>query len=58
MKTGMVYVRVSSKEQIDGTSLAAQERECLEFARKNDVLIAEERIFREEGESAKALERK
>lgn len=58
MKTGMVYVRVSSEAQLEGTSLPRQEKECLEFARKNDVLIAEECIFREEGESAKVLERK
>lgn len=55
---GIIYTRVSSKEQvIDRTSLASQEKECQAFARKQDVAILEECIFREEGESAKFADR-
>lgn len=55
---GIIYTRVSTKEQvIDRTSLASQEKECQAFARKNDVIVKEECIFREEGESAKIADR-
>jgi site-specific DNA recombinase len=55
---GIIYTRVSSKEQVDGhTSLQMQEKECMAYAAKNNVDIIEERIFREEGESAKAIKR-
>lgn len=54
---GLIYTRVSSKEQIERTSLATQESECQVFARKQDVVVTEERIFREEGESAKVADR-
>lgn len=55
---GIIYTRVSSKEQVEGhTSLSTQERECQAFASKNDVVVTEDRIFREEGESAKAINR-
>ena len=54
---GLIYTRVSSKEQIERTSLATQENECQALARKQDVKIIEECIFREEGESAKVADR-
>ena len=55
---GIIYTRVSSKEQVvDKTSLASQEKECLALARKNEVNVVEECIFREEGESAKFADR-
>lgn len=57
MSKGLIYTRVSSKDQVDGTSLPRQEAECQAFARKNDVAVAEECIFREEGESAKVADR-
>lgn len=52
---GIIYCRVSSKEQIDGTSLESQEAACREYARhkKIDVL----RVFVERGESAKFADR-
>ena len=55
---GIIYTRVSSKEQVDGhTSLETQERECQAYARKHGVLVTEDKIFREKGESAKAINR-
>lgn len=54
---GLIYTRVSSKEQIERTSLATQENECQALARKQQVVVIEECIFREEGESAKVADR-
>lgn len=54
---GMIYTRVSSKEQVERTSLDQQEKECQAFARKYNVVVLEECIFREEGESAKIAAR-
>lgn len=56
--SGIIYTRVSSREQADNnTSLDQQAKACLEYARKQKVLISEDRIFREEGESAKVANR-
>ena len=56
--SGIIYTRVSSREQADNnTSLDQQAKACLEHARKQKVLISEDRIFREEGESAKVANR-
>lgn len=57
MKKGLIYVRVSSKEQVEGTSLVEQVRACQEFARKKDTVVTEDNIYREEGESAKVIHR-
>lgn len=54
-KTGIIYCRVSSAEQVDGTSLEMQERQCKEFAERNNIEI--KRIFIEKGESAKTADR-
>jgi DNA invertase Pin-like site-specific DNA recombinase len=55
-KRAVIYVRVSTKEQVDeGNSLATQERICREYAQKNNIEIAE--IFIEQGESAKTADR-
>ena len=52
----VVYVRVSTKEQVDGASLDVQERTCVEYA--ENVLGCEVAgIYREEGESAKTANR-
>lgn len=53
----VVYVRVSSKEQVDGASLDAQEKACIAYAENKlncDVVV---KPFREEGESAKTANR-
>lgn len=54
---GLMYVRVSTKEQVDKTSLDMQRSECQKAADKDGVVITEDCIFREEGESAKVIDR-
>jgi site-specific DNA recombinase len=51
----VIYCRVSSKEQVEGTSLESQESACREYARKHNLHVL--RVFVEEGESAKAADR-
>jgi len=51
----VIYCRVSSKEQIDGTSLESQELACKEYAARNGLNIV--RVFIERGESAKFADR-
>lgn len=56
MKTAIIYVRVSTKEQADeGVSLDTQLQKCREWAANNGVRILKE--FVEEGKSAKNLKR-
>jgi DNA invertase Pin-like site-specific DNA recombinase len=55
MKKGIVYVRVSSIDQTQGTSLDNQERACLEYAANNGIEVV--RTFIEKGESATAANR-
>jgi site-specific DNA recombinase len=52
---GVIYCRVSSKEQVEGTSLESQEAACKDYARRNGIEIA--RVFIERGESAKFADR-
>jgi site-specific DNA recombinase len=52
---GIIYCRVSSKEQIEGTSLESQELACSEYARAQNIKIL--KIFVERGESAKFADR-
>src|SRR5438093_10291189 len=52
---GIIYCRVSSKEQIEGTSLETQEQACREYARSKNIKIL--KIFVERGESAKFADR-
>lgn len=54
-KVDVVYVRVSSNEQVLGYSLDNQEKFCSEFSQKAGHSIL--KIFREEGESAKTANR-
>lgn len=51
----IIYCRVSSKEQIDGTSLAVQSAACRQFAHTNNMTVVRE--FVEQGESAKFADR-
>jgi DNA invertase Pin-like site-specific DNA recombinase len=51
----VIYCRVSSKEQVDGTSLESQELACREYAARNQMQIV--RVFIERGESAKYADR-
>lgn len=54
-KTGIIYCRVSSAEQVDGTSLDSQRKICTDYARKQNIDIVE--FFIEKGESAKTTDR-
>lgn len=54
-KTGIAYCRVSSKDQLEGTSLESQERYCQEYAEREGVQIL--KLFIERGESAKTANR-
>ncbi len=51
---GVVYCRVSSKEQTEETGLESQEQACREYASAKDITIR--KIFVEPGESAKFAE--
>ena len=48
---GIIYCRVSSKEQTQGTSLKSQEIASREFAASKKIQVL--KVFIEEGESAK-----
>ncbi len=55
-KNAVIYVRVSTKEQAEeGNSLATQEKDCREYARKHEYRVVG--LFRDEGESAKTADR-
>lgn len=51
----VIYCRVSSKEQVDGTSLESQQIACKEYAVRNRLNVV--RVFVERGESAKFADR-
>jgi len=50
---GVIYTRVSSEDQVDGTSLKSQDELCRRYCEQKGISM--EAIFREEGESAKDL---
>ena len=54
-KRGIIYVRVSSTEQVENTSLESQERNCREYADREGIDVVA--VFIEEGESAKTANR-
>jgi site-specific DNA recombinase len=54
-KTGIIYCRVSSLEQVDGTSLESQEKMCNEYAKRENIEV--KKVFIERGESAKTTDR-
>lgn len=51
----VIYCRVSSKDQVEGTSLESQELACRDYAKRQNLAIS--RVFIEEGESAKFADR-
>ena len=53
--TGIIYIRVSSDEQVKGTSLDEQLSACQKYCDDKGIKVLE--IFREEGESAKSTDR-
>lgn len=54
-KNAIIYCRVSSKDQLEGTSLDMQEKCCLEYAQKQGWDVS--KVFIERGESAKTANR-
>src|SRR3990167_8014240 len=50
---GIIYIRVSSDEQVKGTSLEFQDENCRKYCQEKGIEVLE--VFREEGESAKDL---
>ncbi len=54
-KNGIIYCRVSSSEQVDGTSLESQQRMCEEYATRENISVL--KVFVEKGESAKTADR-
>lgn len=52
---GVIYCRVSSKEQVEGTSLESQQVACEEYARTKNIKVL--KTFVEQGESAKFADR-
>ena len=50
---GIIYTRVSSDEQVKGTSLEFQEELCRKYCKEKGIEI--DSVYREEGESAKDL---
>src|SRR3989344_2320202 len=52
---GIIYCRVSSQEQVQGTSLDGQREACIEFAESKNIKV--KKIFIEKGESATAANR-
>ena len=58
MKTlAVIYTRVSSEEQVDNMSLGNQEDECKRFIARQPGDLKVDRVFAEEGESAKTADR-
>lgn len=55
LKNAIIYCRVSSKDQIEGTSLESQERLAKEYADKQGLRVL--KVFVELGESAKTADR-
>lgn len=52
-KKAVIYLRVSTEEQVDNFSLGTQEEICNKEANKKGYVIT--RVFREEGKSAKSI---
>jgi site-specific DNA recombinase len=51
----VLYCRVSTKDQVRNLSLATQEKVCRGYCDRNDYMV--EKVFVEEGESAKSIDR-
>ena len=55
MNKAIIYVRVSSLDQVTGTSLDTQEDACKAYCQREGLEVA--KVYREEGESAKTADR-
>lgn len=54
-RRAVIYCRVSTKEQTQNFSLPTQQKACVEYCARNGLTV--DRIFVEEGESAKTADR-
>ena len=54
---GIIYVRVSSDEQVKGTSLDDQEERCRQYCKDHNIEVTDDNVYREEGASAKTADR-
>ena len=52
-KTAVIYTRVSSGEQVKGTSLENQDEQCVEYCKRKGLEVVA--TFKDEGETAKDL---
>lgn len=57
VKVAVGYIRVSTDEQVSGTSLGSQKTAIKEFAKRENITISNDNIYREEGVSAKLIDR-
>lgn len=55
MANVVIYIRVSTKEQLQGGSLATQLRACMDYSERYGYEVIS--VFQEEGESAKTADR-
>ena len=55
MKRAVVYCRVSTREQVENMSLPTQQKACREYCETRNISV--DRVFVEEGESAKSVDR-
>src|SRR5665213_4228894 len=55
MPKAVIYVRVSTQEQVSNLSLSTQEKECRTYCERHGFEV--DRVFTEEGESAKTTNR-
>jgi DNA invertase Pin-like site-specific DNA recombinase len=55
MNNVIIYIRVSTKEQLEGTSLEVQKYKCLDYSSSQKYEVT--KIFEERGESAKTTDR-
>jgi site-specific DNA recombinase len=53
--TAVLYLRVSFRRQVEGTSLATQEATCREWCRRHGMTV--DNLFVDRGESAKTTDR-
>ncbi len=54
---GIIYIRVSSDEQVKGTSLDDQKARCLKYCSEKNIEVPDDNIFCEQGASAKTADR-
>ncbi|MGO5051944.1 recombinase family protein [Lachnospiraceae bacterium LCP25S3_G4] len=57
MRTGALYIRVSSDDQLE-FSPAAQERALMEYAVSNEIIVTKQNIFIDEGISGRKAEQR